>query len=218
MEVNLFMRLQKYMAYCGLGSRRKCEELIRQGRVYLNGKLVNQMGMIIDPDNDVVTLDRKHRLEMVKEKIYILLYKPRGTITTVYDPQGRKTVLEHMKWKGSRIFPVGRLDYDTEGLLILTNDGEFAFTMTHPKHEIEKEYYCVVEGFLDINAFRQFRQGVDIGGFITSPAEIKFLGRQDGKSAYRLIIHEGKNRQVRRMFKTIGHPIIFLRRERIGNL
>ena len=98
------MRLQKYMAYCGLGSRRKCEELIRQGRVYLNGKLVNQMGMIIDPDNDVVTLDRKHRLEMVKEKIYILLYKPRGTITTVYDPQGRKTVLEHMKWKGSRIF------------------------------------------------------------------------------------------------------------------
>ena len=206
------------MAYCGLGSRRKCENLIRQGRIYLNGKLVTRMGVIIDPNKDIVTLDQKQPLKLVEEKIYILLNKPRGIITSVHDPQGRKTVLECIKWRGNRIFPVGRLDYDTEGLLFLTNDGEFAFTMTHPKHEVEKEYYCVVKGFPSMEAVSKLSQGVDIGGFVTSPAEVKFLGRQDGKSIYRLIIHEGKNRQVRKMFENVGHPIVFLRRERIGNL
>ena len=212
------MRLQKYMAYCGVGSRRKCEEMIKQGRVYLNGQLVTKMGVVIDPNKDVVTLDKKQPLTLIEEKIYILLNKPRGIITSVRDPQGRQTVLECIKWKGSRIFPVGRLDYETEGLLILTNDGEFAYSMTHPKHEVDKEYFCIVKGFPSKEAVNKLINGVDIGGFITSPAEVKFIDRQGDKSTYRLIIHEGKNRQVRRMFEKIGHPVIFLRRERIGNL
>ncbi|HHU49042.1 MAG: pseudouridine synthase [Caldicoprobacterales bacterium] len=212
------MRLHKYMAYCGIGSRRKCEELIRQGRVFLNGKQVTKMGTIINPDKDVVTLDQNQHLELVEEKIYIMLNKPQGIITSVYDPQGRKTVLEHMGWKGSRIFPVGRLDFDTEGLLILTNDGEFAFTMTHPKHQVEKGYYCVVKGLPKPQAINRLKHGVDIGGFVTSPAEVEYTGKSNGNAIFRLTIHEGKNRQVRRMFEAIGHPVIYLRRERIGNL
>jgi len=218
MEVIPLMRLQKYMAYCGVGSRRKCEDLIRQGRVYVNGQKVQEMGIKIDPVNDIVMLDQQRILKLVEKKIYIIFNKPKGVISSVYDPQGRKTVLESMKWSGSRIYPVGRLDYDTEGLLILTNDGEFAYFMTHPKYEIEKEYYCVVKGTPKTTDINKLKQGIDIGGFITSPAKIESLGKQNENSAYRMIIHEGKNRQVRRMFETIGHPVIYLRRERIGNL
>ena len=212
------MRLQKYMAHCGVGSRRKCEELIKQGRVYINGNQVTEMGVKVDLENDEVRLDKSQLLKLTEEKIYILLYKPKGTITSVSDPRGRKTVLEHMGWKVSRIYPVGRLDYDTEGVLILSNDGEFTYEMTHPKHEVEKEYYCVVEGSPGPVAIRQLRQGVEINGFVTSPAKVTLIEQQEKHSIFRLIIHEGKNRQVRRMFEAVGHPVVYLRREKFGGL
>ncbi len=212
------MRLQKYMAHCGVDSRRKCEELIKQGRVYINGKQVTEMGVQVDVEKDEVSLDLNQVLKPEEEKYYILLYKPKSTITSVSDPRGRKTVLEHMGWKGSRIYPVGRLDYDTEGVLILSNDGEFTYEMTHPKHEVEKEYYCIVEGSPKPEAIKQLRQGVSISGFITSPAKVTLVEQQEKHSIFRMVIHEGKNRQVRRMFEAIGHPVVYLRRERFGGL
>ena len=212
------MRLQKYMAHCGVGSRRKCEELIKQGRVYVNREKVTEMGVQVDVEKDEVRLDQNQILKLEEQKVYILLYKPRATITSVSDPYGRKTVLEHIDWKGSRIYPVGRLDYDTEGVLILSNDGKFAYEMTHPKFEVEKEYYCVVQGSPDQKAINQLRRGVEINGFITSPAEVTPIEQQEKHSIFRVIIHEGKKRQVRRMFEAIDHPIIYLRRERFGCL
>jgi 23S rRNA pseudouridine2605 synthase len=212
------MRLQKYMALCGVGSRRKSEDLIRQGRVYLNGKQVVEMGTLVDPRNDKVLLDQKQILIPVEDKIYILLNKPSGTITSVKDPQGRETVLDRIGWKGSRIYPVGRLDYETEGALILTNDGDFAFALTHPKYQVEKEYYCIVKGSPKLKAVNRLRQGVNIGDFVTSPAEIKYMGSKNGNAEFRLVIHEGKNRQVRRMFEAVGHPVLYLKRERIGSI
>jgi 23S rRNA pseudouridine2605 synthase len=212
------MRLQKYMAHCGVGSRRKCEDLIKQGRVFINGKQVTEMGIKVDIDKDTVSLDQNQVLKLDEEKIYIILNKPRGTITSVSDPHGRKTVLEHMGWKGSRIYPVGRLDFDTEGVLLLSNDGDFAYEMTHPKHEVEKEYYCVVEGSPDPASVNKLRQGVEINGFVTSPAKVTLIEQLEKHTVFRMVIHEGKNRQVRRMFEAIGHPVIYLRRESFGGL
>jgi 23S rRNA pseudouridine2605 synthase len=212
------LRLQKYMAYCGVGSRRKCEELIKQGCVTVNGIKVTEMGLLIDPDKDKVVLNGKQVLKMEKEKHYIIFYKPQGIITSVKDPYGRKTVMDYMNWQGSRIYPVGRLDYDTEGLLLLTNDGDLALKMTHPKYEVEKEYYCIVKGVPNERKIEKLKSGINIGNFITAPAKVALLEKQRELSILRLTIHEGKNRQVRRMFQAIGHPILYLRRERIGNL
>jgi 23S rRNA pseudouridine2605 synthase len=214
------MRLQKFMAHCGVGSRRKCEEIIQAGRVYLNGKKVTEMGILIDPKKDKVTLDSisGSPLKLQEEKAYILLNKPRGVITSAHDQFNRETVLDRIDWKGSRIYPVGRLDYDTEGLLILTNDGEFAFEMTHPKHQVEKEYHCVVKGTPSQEKLNQLIRGVDIGGFVTSPAKVKLYSKKENTSVIHIIIKEGKNRQVRRMFDAIGHPVVYLKRERLGNI
>lgn len=211
------IRLQKYMAICGLGSRRKCEDLIRNGNVAVNGRTVTEMGLKIDPEKDKVTVSGR-LLKPVSDKVYILLNKPRGVISSVRDQFGRKTVLDQIGWSGSRIFPVGRLDYDTEGLLILTNDGELAYKLTHPKHEIEKEYFCVVKGLLDENDLNRLRNGIDIGGFITSPATVMVEGFENNRTKVRIAIKEGKNRQVRRMFEAVGHPVIYLKRDRIGDI
>ena len=212
------MRLQKYMAQAGAGSRRKCEELIRQGRVSVNGKQITEMGVQVDPEKDHIVLDGREILNIVEEMHYILYYKPQGTISAVTDPYGRRTVLESMGWTGTRIYPVGRLDLDTEGLLLLTNDGSFAYEMTHPKHEVEKEYFCKVIGQPHTKDLNRLEQGVDIGGFVTSPAKLQSIRETKEYAAIRLVIHEGKNRQVRRMFAAIGHPVVFLRRDRMGNL
>ena len=206
------------MANSNIGSRRKCEEIIREGRVFLNGKQVTQMGTTVDPERDTVVVDGNRLQPPQGDRIYLLLNKPRGTITSAADPFHRETVLDRIGWKGSRIYPVGRLDYDTEGLLLLTNDGDFAFEMTHPKHRVEKEYFCVVEGNPGTACLEKLRRGVDIGGFVTSPAEVKHMGRKGHHTLLQIIIREGKNRQVRRMLDVVGHPVIFLRRERIGNL
>lgn len=214
------MRLHKFMAHCGVGSRRKCEEMIQAGRVYLNGKKVTQLGILIDPEADKVTLDgiSGKPLKLQEEKVYILLNKPRGVITSVQDQFKRETVLDRIGWKCGRIYPVGRLDYDTEGLLLLTNDGEFAYEMMHPRHQVEKEYHCIIKGIPTPEKLSQLERGVDIGGFMTSPAKIKLNRKLKDNSVIHIIIKEGKNRQIRRMFDAIGHPVLYLKRIRIGSI
>lgn len=210
-------RLQKYMARCGVASRRNCENIIKQGRVSVNGEIVRAMGIKINPATDVVRVDGKI-ISPEKEYIYILLNKPAGYITSVNDPQGRPTVLDLIDGVDSRIYPVGRLDYESEGLLLLTNDGELAYYLTHPRYEIKKQYKVVVVGNPEEKDIEILRKGVDIGGYTTWPAHVERIKSNKDNSVFRIVIHEGKNRQVRRMFETIGHPVLYLRRERLANI
>lgn len=209
-------RLQKYMSYCGVASRRKCEEIILSGRVSVNGKIVNQLGTRINTEQDIVKLDGK-KIDIVKEKIYIVLNKPKGFVCTVKDEKNRKTVLDIVNIK-ERIYPVGRLDYNTSGLLILTNDGEIYNKIIHPRFEKNKVYIAVVKGIPDYNDINKFKNGIDIGGYVTSNASLKILKTYDNISKVKIKIHEGKNRQIRRMLDKIGHPVISLKRIQIGNL
>jgi len=215
--MQLMERLQKFMARCGVASRRNCENIIKQGRVMVNGEIVRTMGIKINPNTDVVRVDGKV-ISPEKEHVYILLNKPAGYITSVTDPQGRPTVLDLIDKIDNRIYPVGRLDYESEGLLLLTNDGELAYYLTHPKYEIEKQYKVVVVGNPDERDIEILRKGVDIGGYITWPAQVERIKSNKDNSVFRIVIHEGKNRQVRRMFEVIGHPVIHLRRERLANI
>jgi 23S rRNA pseudouridine2605 synthase len=211
------MRLQKYMAHCGVASRRKCEQLIASGRVRINGKVATEMGVKINPQHDRVQVDQEY-IQLHNHKIYIMLNKPRGYITTVRDQFGRPTVLDLIGRQNSRIYPVGRLDWDSEGLLLLTNDGPLAHRLTHPRYKIQKTYYVLVNGQPSDGQINKLRRGVTIGNHQTSPAKIKDLGSIGNQRAYRMTISEGKNRQIRRMFESIGHTVILLRREKFGNL
>lgn|SRR5690606_9484071 len=215
--MQLMERLQKYMARCGVASRRNCEKIIKQGRVSVNGEIVLTMGIKINPAIDVVRVDGKI-INPEKEYIYILLNKPAGYITSVNDPQGRPTVMDLIDGVDNRIYPVGRLDYESEGLLLLTNDGELAYYLTHPKYEIKKQYRVVVAGNPEEKDIETLRKGVDIGDYTTWPAQVERIKTNKENSVFRIVIHEGKNRQVRRMFETIGHPVIYLRREKLGNI
>jgi 23S rRNA pseudouridine2605 synthase len=210
-------RLQKYIARCGVASRRNSEKIIAQGRVSVNGKIVSAMGIKINPQVDLVRVDGRI-ITPETEGIYIKLNKPAGYITSVSDPQGRPTVLDLIGDIGSRIYPVGRLDYESEGLLILTNDGELAYCLTHPRYEIDKQYYVLVDGNPGYESIKSLRNGVDIGDHVTQPAKISKLGIEGRNSIYRVTISEGRNRQVRRMFEVIGHPVLYLKRERLGNI
>jgi len=211
------VRLQKYMAICGVASRRRSEELIAQGKVAINGEIVIQPYVMVDPIKDTVTVDGR-RISLKTDKVYILLNKPRGVITTADDPFRRDTVLSIIGLKNIRVYPVGRLDFDTEGLLILTNDGELTYKLTHPKSQIEKEYYAKIKGRPSPDMVERLRRGVDIGGYVTAPAIIDEVKKENADTVYRVIIKEGKKRQIRRMFDSIGHPVLFLRRERIGDI
>lgn len=210
------MRIQKYMAYAGIASRRKAEQLIKECRVTVNGKIVNEPGTKVS-ENDIVEVDGKP-VSIKKQYIYIALNKPVGYICSAKDQFGRKTVLDLVNEINERIYPVGRLDYDTSGLIFLTNDGEFTYMMTHPKHEIPKTYIAEVKGSIDKQALTRLKQGVDIGGFITSEAEAELLSKNKGNSIVKIIIHEGKYRQVRRMFEAVGFPVLKLKRIKIGNV
>lgn len=210
-------RLQKYMARCGIASRRGCEEIIAQGRVSVNGEMIQEMGRRINPQFDDIRVDGKI-ISPESKSIYIILNKPAEYITSVSDPQGRPTVLDLVEDISERIYPVGRLDYDSEGLLMLTNDGELAYRLTHPKYEIKKQYNVIARGDPDIRAIKMLEGGVDIDGYLTKPANIVKLGMKGNSSIFQVTIHEGRNRQVRRMFETIGHPVIYLKREKFGNI
>ncbi|SHE54480.1 ribosomal large subunit pseudouridine synthase B [Caldanaerobius fijiensis DSM 17918] len=210
-------RLQKYMAKSGVASRRKCEELIRKGCVKLNGRVVTDMGVKVNPDVDIIQVNGKI-IKPQKKKIYILLNKPVGFITTVKDQFNRPTVMDLIGYQRERLYPVGRLDYDTSGLLILTNDGELTYKLTHPSHEITKTYLATLQGVPDEEDLRRFRTGLKIDNYVTSPAEISILKIFNSRSLVEIKIHEGKNRQIRKMCEKIGHPVISLKRIAIGDI
>ena len=210
-------RLQKYMASCGVASRRKCEEIIAEGRVKVNGVTVREAGLKIQPGKDRVTVDGKEIIPANKP-VYIMLNKPVGYVSTVRDQFMRPTVLDLVKGVKGRIYPVGRLDYDSEGLILLTNDGNFAYGLTHPRHKVDKTYMVVVQGRPDRIEIDRIRSGVEIDGRMTSPADIRVESVQGNKTTFRVVIHDGRNRQVRRMFEAIGYTVVSLKRTGIGKL
>ena len=212
------MRLQKYLAECGVASRRKCEQYILDGKVKVNGNIVTELGTKVNK-NDIVEFQKK-KVKIQDEKIYILLNKPIGYVTTVKDQFKRDTVLDLVKIN-KRIVPVGRLDMYTSGALILTNDGDFVNVLTHPKHEIKKTYNVTVAGKVIAEEVELLKKGVEIDNeYITKPAKVKILKIDEEKNISRIqiTIHEGKNRQVRKMCEAIGKKVISLHRSKIGNI
>ena len=212
------IRLQKYLADAGIASRRKAEELIKQGKVYVNGKIVNELGTKVTPNVDEIRYEGK-KVEIEEKYIYILLNKPIGYVTTVKDQFNRDSVMDLVKIR-KRLVPVGRLDMYTSGALILTNDGEFVYKVTHPKHEIEKTYTVTIKGIIKKEEVKNLEIGVDIGEYITKPAKVKILKTDEEKNISRLeiTIHEGKNRQVRKMCEAIGHSVLALHRSMIAGI
>ncbi len=210
-------RLQKVLAQAGVASRRGAEELIVQGKVTVNGKPVTELGTKVDPEKDSISVDGK-KIKRREPKLYLLLNKPAGYVTTLRDPQGRRKVTDLLKGIKTRVYPVGRLDYETEGLLLLTNDGELAYGLTHPKHGVEKTYLAQVVGVPDPKKMRLLREGVRLEDGVTAPAQVRRLAIIEGNALLELKIHEGRNRQVRRMCGAIGHPVIKLQRTGLGGL
>jgi len=211
------MRLQKYLAQCGVASRRACEDMIRAGRVTVNDEKVTQMGVQVDPEAALVCVDGRP-VYLTEHKVYYILNKPMGVICAASDPFGRRTVLDCLEGVAERIYPVGRLDYETEGLLLLTNDGAFAHRVLHPSFEVEKTYYTVVIGRMTQEAAQQLRQGVRLEDGITAPAKVQVLHRSATSTTLEVTIHEGRNRQVRRMMEAVGYRVQYLRRDRLGTL
>ena len=210
------IRLQKWLSMAGACSRRKAEELIAKGRVRVNGTVVTELGAKANPERDLVELDGKE-LEIQQDKTYIMLHKPEGVVTTVTDPFGRPTVMDLVPGD-IRLYPVGRLDFDTTGLLLMTNDGEWAQKLTHPKNEVAKTYIALVKGIPTGESLRKLAKGVDVEGKKTAPATVKLLERKDKNTKLMITIHEGRNRQVRKMCEAVGHRAISLKRVSIGKL
>ena len=213
------MRINKYIALCGVASRRKAEELILAGKVKVNDNIVKELSYQVDEENDVVKVDDK----IIKEEnklVYILLNKPEGYITTVKDQFDRESVLDLVTDIKERVYPIGRLDYETSGLLLLTNDGDLTYKLTHPKHEVDKTYVARVKGKLTPDEIKMFKSGLKIEDYVTAPAKLKVI-RYDEKTNVSLLeikIHEGKNRQVRKMSKAINHPVLRLKRTAMGKI
>ena len=218
-EINKEIRLQKFLSEAGIASRRKAEELIIEGKVMVNDKVVNQLGTKVNPDKDII----KYNGKVVKTQskyVYILLNKPIGYVTTVKDQFNRDSVMDLVKVK-ERVVPVGRLDMYTSGALILTNDGEFVYKVTHPKHEIEKTYTVTIKGIVSDSEVDSLRKGVLIDNdYTTKPAKVKILKIDSEKKFSRLeiTIHEGKNRQIRKMCEVIGHGVLALHRSKIAGI
>lgn len=210
------MRLQKYMAECGVASRRRAEEMILEGKVTVNGVLIDQMGVQVQEGDEVRVEGKLIRPE--GEKRYVMYHKPAGEVTTVSDPEGRATVLDHFRDYPVRLYPVGRLDYDSEGLLLLTNDGALTERMLHPSHLVEKTYLARVTGRVSMDSVRQLRGGVMLDDHKTAPAKVRIIKEETFATVVLVTIHEGRNRQVRRMFEALGHRVLQLRRVRFGPL
>ncbi len=210
------MRLNKFLALCGVASRRKCDEIISSGRVMVNGKIVNELGTTINEKKDVVKVDGQN-VVMPKEFVYLKLNKPKGYACTRKDEKGRKTIFDLVDCD-ERLVHVGRLDYNTEGLIFLTNDGEFANLVTHPKFHFEKEYQVTVEGEMKESELAVLRNGVVENGVRMPKAKVKFLSFDGRNTKLSVCIDEGQNHQVRRMFDCIGRTIVLLKRVRIGNV
>ena len=212
------IRLQKYIADCGITSRRKAEELIKQGKIKVNGQIVYELGTKINPQKDMVLYQDK-KIKEKEKNVYILLNKPIGYVTTVKDQFKRPSVLDLVKVK-QRVVPVGRLDMYTSGALILTNDGDFVYQVTHPKHEIDKTYTVTIKGIVTEQDVELLKNGVKIEEYTTKPAKVKILKTDLEKNSSRLeiIIHEGKNRQIRKMCEAVGYPVLALHRSKISGI
>lgn len=212
------MRLQKYLAECAVASRRKSEELIKNGKIQVNGKIVTELGTKINPDTDIVEYNGKV-IKPETQKVYILLNKPIGYVTTTKDQFKRDSVTDLVKI-GKRLVPVGRLDMYTSGALILTNDGDFVYKVTHPKYEIEKTYIATVKGIIKDEDVEKLRRGVKIEDYTSKPAKVKILKTDTEKNISRIeiTIHEGKNREVRKMCETIGYKVMALHRSKIAGI
>ena len=210
------MRLQKYLAMNGVASRRQCEKYIKDGLVAVNGQVVTEMGVQIDPDKDQITY-RGKIIQEQHDKITILLHKPVGYVSTANDQFDRPTVVELVNVK-ERLYPVGRLDYLTSGLILLTNDGELALKLTHPRYETEKVYQAWLHGIITEEKMQQFRNGLQVEDYVTLPAKIRILEKQKDRCLVEITLREGKNRQVRKMCETLGYPVSQLKRVAIGNL
>lgn len=213
------VRLQKYIAMCGEASRRAAEVLISDGKVTVNGKKITEQGVKVEIGADQVAVSGKI-IKPNNKMYYIMLNKPTGYVSTVKDQFERPTVIDLLGNElNARVFPVGRLDYETEGLLLMTNDGDFTYRVTHPKHKVDKTYIAVLKGGISIKGLAQLRKGVRLDdGFVTSPAAVEMLDADNGHTTIKITIHEGKNRQVRRMFEAVGAKVAELQRISIGNV
>lgn len=208
------LRLQKALARAGVASRRASEEMIADGRVEVNGEVVVEQGTRVDPERDVIRVDGS-RIPPPRRHLYLVLNKPRGVVSTMDDPQGRPTLEQYVP-PHQRLFHVGRLDTDTEGLLILTNDGDFANKLSHPRHEVPKTYLVEVEGLLDNRTLRRLEKGVTLDDGPIKADRVKLVTRAEARSLVQITLHSGRNRVVRRMFDTVGHPVRQLSRISIG--
>lgn len=217
--MNDVIRLQKILSQAGVASRRAAEKLMAEGRVSVNGKTVFELGTKADPAQDDIRVDGR-RLRSPERQRYILLNKPRGYVTTRKDEKRRKTVMDLIEGVREYVYPVGRLDYDSEGLIILTNDGDLAAKLQHPSHGVERTYEARVAGMPDERAIEKLRKGVPLDGRRTLPADVTLLNkdRRDADGVVLITIREGRNRQVRRMLEAVGHPVQRLKRTRIGPL
>lgn len=213
------MRINKFLAECGIASRRNCETLVTAGRVKVNSKTVTMLATDVDPEFDLVSVDEKP-VKPIARHLYLALNKPKGYVCTTNDEFGRKTVMDFFegKYPGKRIFPVGRLDYDTEGLLILTTDGDLSNRLMHPRNEIPKTYVAKIEGEIAESDLNKLRQGVILDGVKTKKCKVRLLGTENNVSRVEVVITEGRNRQVRRMFESINRDVIFLKRTAIGDI
>lgn len=210
-------RLQKFMAEAGVASRRACEEMIRQGRVTVNGETAS-LGRSVEPEQDRVELDGKP-VQKEQRRTVILLYKPRGVVSTSSDPEGRRTVQDYFREIPERLYNVGRLDLNSEGLLLMTNDGALANRLTHPRYGVEKTYYAVCDGKLTASEAARLTNGIELEDGMTAPARVDAVRTtQRGDTSFLITIHEGRNRQIRRMLEAVGHRTLRLKRERFGPL
>lgn len=211
------MRINKYLASTGIASRRKSEELITNGKVKVNGEVLKTLGYDVKVNVDTVTVNGR-LVKLVQNNVYYKLHKPKGYVTSVSDDKGRKTVIDLMRGIQKRLFPIGRLDYDTEGLLILTDDGDLANKITHPKNKIDKKYVAKISGVLTKSDITLLENGVNIGDYTTGPAKIVVLDSDGKTNRVELTISEGKNRQIKRMFEAVGKQVVFLKRTEIGEI
>jgi len=210
-------RLQKILSRAGVASRREAERMITDGRVAVNGKPVTELGAKADPSRDAVTVDGKP-VSVAEKRVYILLNKPVGYVTTMKDPEGRPIVTDLLRGLGVRVFPVGRLDYNTEGLLLLTNDGDWANRLAHPRHEVDKEYLVRVKGTVSREQITRLERGLELEDGRTAPARVSVTRQSDNNTWIAVTIHEGRYRQVRRMCEAVGLSVVRLRRVRYGAL
>lgn len=210
-------RLQKVLANAGVASRRKCEELILAGKVKVNGKVINELGAKADIGRDTIIVEGQ-KLERSTRLVYILLNKSKGVVSSVTDPSGRKTVVDVLHSVKERVYPVGRLDYNTEGLLLLTNDGDLTYALTHPKHQITKVYRARVTGVPTDETLEKLATGVKLEDGMTAPATIGLIDTKEGNAVVEFHLTEGRNRQVRRMCEAVGHPVISLKRVQVAFL